>query len=82
MMGAWNNNFIPGKIRTFLFKFYNNILGLNPELLNLIEQPTLAAHFAHLQIVDQLRGKLLHIYFFIVKPQAGFLQNSLIVFSQ
>ena len=29
MMGAWNNNFIPGKIQTFLFKFYNNILGQN-----------------------------------------------------
>ena len=29
MMGAWNNNFLPGKIRIFLFKFYNNILGLN-----------------------------------------------------
>ena len=29
MLGAWNNNSLPGKIRTFLFKFYNNILGIN-----------------------------------------------------
>ena len=29
MMGAWNNSYLPGNIRTFLFKFYNNILGLN-----------------------------------------------------
>ena len=29
MLGAWNNNFLPGKISTFLFKFYNNILGIN-----------------------------------------------------
>ena len=29
MLGAWNNFFLPGKIRTFLFKFYNNILGIN-----------------------------------------------------
>ena len=29
MMGAWCNNFLPGKIRIFLFKFYNNIPGLN-----------------------------------------------------
>ena len=29
MMGSWNYSFLPSKIRTFLFKFYNNILGLN-----------------------------------------------------
>ena len=29
MLGAWNNFFLPGKICTFLFKFYNNSLGLN-----------------------------------------------------
>ena len=29
MIGAWNNSYLPGNIRTFLFKFYNNILGLN-----------------------------------------------------
>ena len=29
MMGAWNYSFLPSKIRTFLFKFYDNILGLN-----------------------------------------------------
>ena len=29
MMGAWNNSYLPGNIHTFLFKFYNNILGLN-----------------------------------------------------
>ena len=29
MLGAWNNFSLPGKIRTFLFKFYNNTLGLN-----------------------------------------------------
>ena len=29
MMGAWNNSDLPGNIRTFLFKFYNNILVLN-----------------------------------------------------
>ena len=30
--GAWNNNYLPGKIRTFLFKFYNNILGINSQV--------------------------------------------------
>ena len=29
MLGAWNNFFLLGKIFTFLFKFYNNSLGLN-----------------------------------------------------
>ena len=29
MMGSWNYSFLPSKTRTFLFKFYNNILGLN-----------------------------------------------------
>ena len=29
MIGAWNNSYLPGNIRTFLFKFYNNIRGLN-----------------------------------------------------
>ena len=29
LIGGWDNSFLPGKIRTFLFKFYNNILGLN-----------------------------------------------------
>ena len=42
MMGAWNNNFIPGKIRKFLFKFYNNILGLNSRVakFNRITDPS------------------------------------------
>ena len=29
MLGAWNNFFLLGKMFTFLFKFYNNSLGLN-----------------------------------------------------
>ena len=29
MLGAWEKKILPGKIRTFLFKFYNNSLGLN-----------------------------------------------------
>ena len=29
MMGSWNYSFLPSKIRTFLFKYYNNTLGLN-----------------------------------------------------
>ena len=28
-MGGWNNHFLSNNVRTFLFKYYNNILGLN-----------------------------------------------------
>ena len=34
MMGAWNYSFLPSKIRTFLFKFYDKILGLNSRVAN------------------------------------------------
>ena len=42
MMSAWNNSFLPGKIRTFLFKFYNNILGINSRVakFNLLNDPS------------------------------------------
>ena len=29
LLSSWNNTMLNNKIRTFLFKFYNNILGLN-----------------------------------------------------
>ena len=29
MMGSWNYSFLSSKIRTFLFKYHNNTLGLN-----------------------------------------------------
>ena len=29
LLSSWNNTKLNNKIRTFLFKFYNNILGLN-----------------------------------------------------
>ena len=32
MLGAWNNFFLLGNICTFLFKFYNNSLGLNSKV--------------------------------------------------
>ena len=35
MLGAWNNFFLPGKISTFLFKFYNDSLGLNSRVAKL-----------------------------------------------
>ena len=35
MLGAWNNYFLLGKISTFLFKFYNDSLGLNSRVTKL-----------------------------------------------
>jgi hypothetical protein len=29
IMSNWNKNFLPSNIRVFIFKFYNNMLGLN-----------------------------------------------------
>ena len=48
MMGAGNNNFIPGKIRTFLFKFYNNILGLNSRVAKFNRTTDLSCTFCSL----------------------------------
>ena len=77
MMGAWNNNFIPGKIRTFLFKFYNNILGLNSRVAKFKRttdpsctfcsltncRPTERETFAHLFFYCETTSRILAEFF-------------------
>ena len=77
MMGAWNNNFIPGKIRTFLFKFYNNILGLNSRVAKFNRttypsctfcsltncRPTERETFAHLFFYCETTNRILAEFF-------------------
>ena len=77
MMGAWNNSFLPGNLRTFLFKFYNNILGLNARVSKFNQQidpsctfcsiknlrPAEKESFAHLFYYCETTQKILAEFF-------------------
>ena len=77
MLGAWNNFSLPGKIRTFLFKFYNNTLGLNSRVAkfnNTVDpgctfcsltntRPVCKESFAHLFYYCETTNKIIAEFF-------------------
>ena len=67
MLGAWNNNSLPGKIRTFLFKFYNNILGINARVSKFNNTVDPGCTFCTLKNTRPVCKDLLHTFFTIVK---------------
>jgi hypothetical protein len=42
---AWNLSFLPNRIRTFIFKFYNNLLGINVRTAHFAANPDRTCFF-------------------------------------
>ena len=65
MLGVWNNFFLPGKIRTFLFKFYNNSLGLNSRVtkfINTVDQGCTFCILTNTRLV--CKESFLHLFYY------------------
>ena len=65
MMGAWNNNFLQGKIRIFLFKFYNNILGLNTRVAKFNRETDPSCTFCSISNLRHAEQEVFaHVFYF------------------
>ena len=65
MMGAWNNNFLPGKIRIFFFKFYNNILGLNTRVAKFNRETDPSCTFCSISNLRHAEQEVFaHVFYF------------------
>ncbi len=59
----WNFFFLPNRIRTFAFKFYNNILGLNTRTAHFIINPNRNCTFCSLRDGSAVDESFLHLFF-------------------
>ncbi len=59
----WNFSFLPNWIRTFAFKFYNNILGLNTRTAHFIINPSRNCTFCSLRDGSAVDESFLHLFF-------------------
>ncbi len=59
----WNFSFLLNRIRTFAFKFYNNILGLNTRTAHFIINPNRNCTFCSLRDGSAVDESFLHLFF-------------------
>ena len=65
MLGAWNNFFLQGAIRTFLFKFYNNTLGINSRVAKFVPETDPSCTFCSiLNLRPSPKESFTHLFYF------------------
>jgi len=62
-ISAWNVNGIPNRIKTFLFKFFNNILGLNTRLSHFVAGQQRGCNFCDGTTVPVPDETFIHLFF-------------------
>ena len=59
----WNSNCLPNRVRTFAFKFYNNILGLNQRTVHFAANPVRYCIFCHLdRVINPPDESFFHLF--------------------
>jgi len=59
----WNTNCLPNRVRTFAFKFFNNILGLNQRTVHFAVNPVRYCIFCHLdRVVNPPDESFFHLF--------------------
>jgi hypothetical protein len=61
-ISAWNVNGIPNRIKTFLFKFFNNILGLNTRLSHFVVGQPRGCNFCNGTTVPVPDETFIHLF--------------------
>jgi hypothetical protein len=61
-ISAWNNNGISSRIKTFVFKFYNNILGLNTRLSHFVAGQQRGCNFCNGTTVPVPDETFIHLF--------------------
>ena len=65
MLVAWNNFFLQGAIRTFLFKFYNNTLGINSRVAKFVPETDPSCTFcSNLNLRPSPKESFSHLFYF------------------
>jgi hypothetical protein len=80
VVSLWNISGFTNREKSFIFKFYNNILGINTRTSHFAANPTRACFFAQKGLRQRIRMKVFCIYFIPVR-QAGIGTTSLLGFS-
>ncbi len=71
----WNLSFLPNRIRTFAFKFYNNILGLNTRTAHFIVNPNRSCTFCSLGYGTVTDETFIHLFFDCPTTRRGGIMN-------
>ncbi len=79
-ISMWNRNGLNNRIRTFIFKFYNNLLGLNTRLSHFVIDQSRQCAFCTGTAVPVPDETFLHLFFTVLLHESGttrFYQNIL-----
>ena len=64
MNSAWGHNFFDNSMKTFLFKFHNNLLGTNTRVAHFVRNHSRTCTFCDLLRVDEENSEsILHLFF-------------------
>ncbi len=64
IVSLWNSQGLPNRVRVFLFKFFNNILGINTRLSHFVPNQSRGCTFCHLVGTNPLPDETFaHIFF-------------------
>jgi len=64
VLPIWNRIYLPNRMREFLFKFFNNCLGINTRLSHFIENPDRRCTFCKLQNPNTMNEETFQHLFF------------------
>ena len=62
VLGLWNTGGLNNRIRTFIFKFYNNLLGLNTRLSHFVANQTRGCTFCEGTVTPAPDETFIHLF--------------------